>query len=189
MQSRPGPFGAGPTPGPAHARVLRGAVLASLSTLLTALGHLVGGGTLPDLGLLVVLLPLLALAVTSTAERVRGPVGTLLLLGGGQFVLHELLEFLGHDHAGIASGPSMLAGHAVATVLSGLLLRDADQLLSALARALRRVLPRRSAPLPADAPLRTLAVPAAGVAGHVRRAAVGAVLRRGPPVPGPIPAS
>lgn len=188
MQSRPGPFGAGPTTGPAHARVLRGAVLASLSTLLTALGHLAGGGTLPDLGLLVVLLPLLALAVSSTAERVRGPVGTLLVLGGGQFVLHELLEFLGHDHAGIASGPSMLAGHAVATVLSGLLLRDADRLLSALARALRRVVPRRSAPLPADAPLRTLAVPAAGVTGHVRRAAVGAVLRRGPPVPGPIPA-
>ncbi|MCE3550310.1 hypothetical protein LWC33_02410 [Pseudonocardia sp. RS11V-5] len=189
MQSRPGPLRAGPPAGPAPARVLRGVVLASLSTLLTALGHLAGGGTLGDLGLLVVLLPLLALAVTSTAERVRGPLGTLLVLGGGQFVLHELLELLGHDHTGVASGPQMLAGHAVATVLSGLLLRDVDRLLSALARALRRVLPRRLAPLRADAPLRTLAVPAAGVAGHVRRAAVGAVLRRGPPAPGPIAAT
>jgi hypothetical protein len=189
MQPRTGPFGAGPPTGPAHARALRGAVLASLSTLLTGLGHLAGGGTLPDLGLLVVLLPLLALAVTSAAERARGPVGTVLVLGAGQFVLHELLEFLGHDHGGATSGTQMLVMHAVATVLSGLLLRDADRLLSALGRALRRVLPRRSAPLPADAPLRTLAVPAAGIVGHVRRAAVGAVLRRGPPAPGPIAAS
>ncbi|MFR9803292.1 hypothetical protein ACL02T_13445 [Pseudonocardia sp. RS010] len=187
MQSRTSPFGAGPSTGPAHVRILRGAVLASLTTLLTALGHLAGGGTLPDLGLLVVLLPLLALVVTSTAERARGPVGTLLVLGTGQLVLHELLVVLGHGHAGAASGPQMVAMHAVATVLSGLLLRDADRLLCALSRALRRVLPRRPALLAADAPLRTCAVPPAGVVGHVRRAAVGALLRRGPPAPGPIP--
>jgi hypothetical protein len=189
MQARTGTFGAGPSTGPAHARILRGAVLAGLSTLLTALGHLAGGGTLPDLGLLVVLFPLLALAVMSTAERARGTVGTLLVLGGGQLVLHELLVVLGHGHAGTTAGAQMLAMHAVATLLTGLLLRDADRLLTALARALGRILPRRPSPLAADAPLRTLAVPADGVTGHVCRAAVGAVLRRGPPAPGPITAS
>jgi hypothetical protein len=40
--------------------VVRGWVLAGLSTLLTTVGHAAGGGTLPDLTILVVLFPLLA---------------------------------------------------------------------------------------------------------------------------------
>jgi hypothetical protein len=182
MAGRTVPSGAGPAP----ARVVRGAVLAGASTLLTALGHLAGGGTLPDLGLLVVLFPLLALVVVSAAERARSALGTLVVLGGGQLVLHELLELLGHGHPETTSGARMVAVHAVATVLCGLLLRDADTVLTALHRALGRIVPRRPTPLPARAVLRTLALPAPGVVGHVRRAAVGAVVLRGPPA-GPVP--
>ena len=50
-------------------RPLRGAALAVLSTLLTAVGHVAGGGTVPDLALLVVLFPLLGGVFISVAER------------------------------------------------------------------------------------------------------------------------
>jgi len=174
--------GVGRATRPVPGRLLRGTALASLTTVLTALGHLAGGGTLPDLALLVVLLPLLGLVVVPLAQRARGRVGVLAVLGGGQLALHELLTLLGHAHAEVG-GPRMVAMHVVAIVLSGLLLQHVDTLLTALARALRRVLPARPAPLCADAPLPTRVVPAAGTLGHVRRAAVGAVLLRGPPVP------
>ncbi|WP_344425303.1 hypothetical protein [Pseudonocardia ailaonensis] len=174
--------------GPKDRRALvRGAALASLITLLTALGHVVGGGTLPDLGLLLVLFPLLAVALTTAAERARGPVGMLLVLGAGQLVMHELLLFLGHDHAAQGTGPGMVAAHGVATLVSGLFLRDADRMISALAGALRRILPRRAVPMPARRPLHTFVAAPAGVALLVARSATAAVVRRGPPLPDPIP--
>ncbi|GAA4544718.1 hypothetical protein [Pseudonocardia xishanensis] len=160
--------------------VLRAAVLACLATLLTALGHLAGGGTLPDLALLVVLFPLLAVVVTALAERVRGRLGVLAVLGGGQLVLHELLVLLGHDHGGSVGGPRMLLMHAAATLCAGLLLQHVDRLLAALGRALARVVPRRIPPPRVEMPLPVRAVPATGVR---RRAAVGTPRRRGPPVP------
>lgn len=179
MSSRVRGTGVGRSARPVPGGVLRGAALASLTTLLTALGHLAGGGTLPDLALLVVLVPLLALALTSLAERVRGRFGVLAVLGGGQLVLHEFLVMLGHDHAGPVDGPRMLLMHAVATLCSGLLLQHVDRLLAALGRVVSRVLPRRIVPLRAEAPLPVRAIPAVGVR---RQAAVGVPRRRGPPV-------
>jgi hypothetical protein len=180
MRARSSSSGAGPWAGP----VMRGAVLASLGTFLAALGHLAGGGTLPDLGMLVVLGPLLALATVGLAERTRGPAGLLLVLGGGQFALHELLVVLGHGHPEAAgpSGPSMLVMHAVATLVTAALLRDVDVALGLLVAGLRRALPRRLAPPAVDVLPLTLPVPAAGVVGHTARAVTSALLRRGPPV-------
>ncbi|SDF54613.1 hypothetical protein [Pseudonocardia oroxyli] len=175
-RTRP-PSGVGP-----HARpVPRGLALVSLTALLSALGHLAGGGTLPDLGLLLVLLPLLALVVTSLAERIRGRFAVLGTLGAGQLVLHELLVLFGHDHAGPVDAPRMLAMHAVATVLSGLLLAHVDALLAAVGHALRRVVPRRPGTPVVTPRVRTWVTPEAS-SGHVRRAAVGALGLRGPPV-------
>jgi hypothetical protein len=175
-RTRP-PSGVGPHAGP----VPRGVALASLTALLSTLGHLAGGGTLPDLGLLLVLFPLLTLVVTSLAERIRSRVGVLTTLGAGQFALHELLVLFGHDHAGPVDGSRMLLMHAVATVLSGLLLQHVDRLLTALARALCRVLPRRPTPLPVVGPLRTWVLPAP--APSVVSRLVEPLSRRGPPVP------
>ena len=70
---------------------VRGAALAVLSALLTTIGHAAAGGGLPDVSLLVVLLPLLTGAFVALAERTRGLVATVAVLGAGQLVLHTML--------------------------------------------------------------------------------------------------
>jgi hypothetical protein len=158
--------------------VLRGAVLAGLSALLAAAGHAAGGGTLPDLAVLVPVLPLLAWTFTGAASRCHGLVGTIAVLALGQFVLHNAIELLHPSHP----GSTMLGMHAVATVVTALALRHADRGVAALTAALWRVLPRRLVPPPADRPLPTLAVPGPAVPARLARAFVVADARRGPPV-------
>ena len=164
-------------------RLLRGVVTAGLSTLLIAVGHVLGGGTAPDLAVLVVLFPLLTGAVVGVADRCTTVRGTMATLAGGQVALHVLLDVL-HPHPPVDAAPSgltMLALHAVATVVVTVLLRHADTALVAAGAALRRVLPRRPFVPPADGPLRPLRV--ASVALVPRRLALAAVpTRRGPPV-------
>ncbi len=158
--------------------MLRSAVLAGLSALLAAVGHTAGGGTLPDLAVLLPLLPLLAWAFTGAASRCGSLAGTVAVLATGQFVLHSAIELLHASH----SGPRMLAMHAVATAIVALALRHADRGAAALMAALRRVLPRRLVPPPADRPLPVLAVPGPALPARLARAFAVAHSRRGPPV-------
>ena len=164
-------------------RTARGVVTAALSTLLIAVGHVLGGGAVPDLTVLVVLFPLLTGALVGVADRCRSTWGTIATLAGGQYALHVLLAVL-HPHPpvdGAASGVTMLALHAVATVVVTVLLRHADRALAAARAALRRVLPRRPFVPPADGPLPSLR--AAAVAAVPLQLALAAVpTRRGPPV-------
>jgi hypothetical protein len=165
-------------------RLLRGLVTAGLSTLLIAVGHVLGGGALPGLGLLAVLFPLLTAGVVGVADRRRSTVATIATLGGGQCALHVLLALL-HPHEA-AAGPgaaTMVLLHAVATVAVAVLLHHADRALVAVGTALRRVLPRRAVPVgpPPEAPLPPLR--AAGPSLLPRRVALAAVPdRRGPPM-------
>ncbi len=163
----------------------RGAVLACLSALLTGVGHVAGGGTVGDLGLLVVLLPLLAVVFVSLAERSRTPLGTVAVLAAGQIALHYLMVLLhASSDAGPAllGGPSMLVMHAIVTLVSAVGVRHADHAVAAVAAALRRALPRRLAPLPARRPLTTCAVPGPELPARLARALAVAHARRGPPV-------
>jgi hypothetical protein len=165
------------------ARLLRGLALAGLSTLLVGVGHVLAGGAVPDLGLLVVLFPLLTAAVVGLAERCRTLWATVATLAAGQYALHVLLGLL-HTHAPVGAGPggrTMLALHAVATLLVAALLRNADRGLAAVAAAVRRVLPRRPFVPPADGPLPSLRV--VGPARPLLRSVVAATpVHRGPPV-------
>src|SRR4051812_7162510 len=171
------------------ARRLRGCALVGLTALLTAVGHLVGGGAAPDLAVLAVLLPLLGWPVVAVADRCRGPLATTAVLGAGQLLLHELMVAL-HDHhhhaaAGMPAAPgdaAMVAAHAAATALIALALRHADRGLAAVGAALRRVVPRRPVPPPADRPLAVLVVPGPAVPLRIRRALAVTHVRRGPPV-------
>jgi len=166
----------------ARPRLLRGLTTAGLSTLLIAVGHVLGGGAVPDLTVLVVLFPLLTGGIVGLADRCRSTAATIATLAGGQVALHVLLGLL-HPHES-AVGPSastMFALHAVATLVVAVLLRHADGALVAMGAALRRVLARRSFVPPADGPLLPLRV--AGPARPARRLALAAVPgRRGPPV-------
>lgn len=164
-------------------RLLRGVVTAGLSTLLIAVGHVLGGGAFPDLAVLVVLFPLLTGALVGVADRCRSVRATIATLGGGQYALHVLLAVL-HPHPSFDAAPSgltMFALHAAATLVVTVLLRHADHALAAVGSALRRVLPRRPFVPPADGPLRPLRV--ASAARVARQLALAAVpTRRGPPV-------
>jgi hypothetical protein len=167
-------------------RLLRSAALAMLSTLLTAVGHVAGGGTVPDLALLVVLFPLLAGAFVTVAEHCRGVVGMIATLGAGQLALHLLMVLLHPmDHLAepvVSPGPGMLGLHAAVTLVIAGVLRYADAAAAELGAALRRVVPRRLRPLPADRPLPTRAVPGPAVPARIARGLAVTHVRRGPPV-------
>jgi hypothetical protein len=173
--------------GARFARRLRGGVLVGLSALLTAVGHLAGGGAVPDLAILVVLLPLLGWPVVAVADRCRGPLATAAVLGAGQFLPHQLMVAM-HDHhaaglgAVVPSDTAMLAGHVGATLLMVLVLRHADRGVTAVGAALRRVVPRRPVPARVDRPLAVLVVPGPAVPARLRRALAVTHVRRGPPV-------
>jgi hypothetical protein len=174
-----------PTGRGARPRRGRGLVLAALSTLLIGVGHVLAGGAVPDLGVLVVLFPLLTGALVGMADRCRSIRATVMTLAGGQYVLHVLLQLL-HPHAHHAASAvpdptSMIAVHAVATGLVAVLLHHAERAVAVLGSALRRVLPRRPFVPPSDGPLLPLRLH--GPAPLTRRAALAAVpARRGPPV-------
>ncbi|WP_147200885.1 hypothetical protein [Pseudonocardia asaccharolytica] len=155
-----------------------------MSTLLTAVGHVAAGGAIPDLTLLVVLFPLLASLMSGLADACRSTLGLLLVLGGGQLFMHEVMHVLAHPHAAdpaTFTWPGMLAMHAGATLVTGAMVREADRALLALFAALLRRLPRRLVPPPVNRPLPTLAVPAPAAIGRCARAALGPLVLRGPP--------
>lgn len=159
---------------------LRGVALAALSALLTTIGHAAAGGGLPDVSVLVVVVPLLAAAFVALAERTHGPLATLLVLGAGQLVLHLTLAALHPMPAG--NGIAMLGCHAVITLITAVAIRYADAAVLAVAAALRRVVPRRLTPPCADRPLPTCAVPAPDLPARRARMLTVADVRRGPPV-------
>jgi hypothetical protein len=167
-------------------RPLRGAALAVLSTLLTSVGHVAGGGAVPDLAVLVVLFPLLAAVLVTVAERCRSLARVVTTLAAGQLALHLLMDLLhpAHDvmEPVVASGTGMLGMHAAVTLVLAVILRYADRAAVGLVDALRRVLPRRLTPLPADRPLPTRAVPGPAVSARLARALAIAHARRSPPV-------
>ncbi|ODT99140.1 MAG: hypothetical protein ABS81_26280 [Pseudonocardia sp. SCN 72-86] len=170
---------------PTQLRGARGTAVASAAALITGVAHVAGGGALPDLGLLLVLFPLLAALIVSLADACRSVAGVLAVLAAGQLAMHAVLEVIGHSHVAAASGPasawSMFAMHAAATVVIGPLIRDADRVLGLLVSALARVLPRRLLVPPADRPLATFAVACPAVVGATERAALGPRTPRGPP--------
>jgi hypothetical protein len=144
---------------------------------------------LPDLGLTALLTVGVAAVGTALADRRRGPGVILLTLAAAQLATHVLLSLTADPGAMAPMTPSpvgplaMLAAHAVAVVLTALLLAGADAVLFRVAAALARLLPR-----PLVGPPVTVPPPSrCGFADPVDRTL--AVLlrlaspRRGPPVP------
>lgn len=162
---------------------VRGSALALISAVLTTAGHAAGGGSLPDLALLLVLVPLLCGALVTVADRATGVAGLIATLATGQLALHHLLELL---HPAHAAGPAVLGPaamwvmHGAATLVLAGAVRYADDAVAAVRGA--RVRPHRTAPPPARRPL-PAPVPAGPATGLRLAGALAAVdLRRGPPV-------
>ncbi|MFL6142707.1 MAG: hypothetical protein ACJ72N_12675 [Labedaea sp.] len=175
---------------PHHA--VTGWLLAMSSTGLAVTAHGVAGGGLPDTALLLPLTALIAWGAGALAGRLRGVLPLLGALAVVQLGLHLLLSQGGYAHAGHppgpgpASGVAMLAGHALAILLTAVLLSRAAAGLAAVSSAIARLFGRLRAPrLPlagaAVAIGRTRAAPARpGVLLEIQLRRVRA--RRGPPV-------
>ncbi|MEU4801442.1 hypothetical protein [Actinosynnema sp. NPDC023587] len=147
---------------PASTRFARAVLLAVTSAALSVAAHGAAGGDLTEFAPALPLTALIALAGTALAERGRSPWTILATLGVAQVGQHALLN-LGHH---VPEGPgtgfdplAMTAAHAVAALLTGLLLARADSALSALAWAVSRLAPvllsfapveHRTCPLPSS---------------------------------------
>ncbi|MFF4598241.1 hypothetical protein [Amycolatopsis sp. NPDC001319] len=133
----------------------RGGLLAASSASLAVTAHGVADGGLPDPALTVLLTGLLGWTGTALAGKARGRLATIAVLGAGQLVMHLVLTTLaghdGHPAAGWASGWTMTASHAVATLITALLLARADALLLAVLHVVRAVLPLLTPPQPVPA--------------------------------------
>jgi hypothetical protein len=174
-----------------EARGARGWLLASCSAALAVAAHGTAGGTLSDAALTVLLTTVLAWGGTALARR-GGLATVTAALGATQLAQHLLLtEMAGGAHAHERIPPPvdgwlMFATHAVATLVTAVLLLRADAALAAARAAIRwltgRLQALRPAPPAASAPRRvTASVPARpGVLLEVLLRQVSA--RRGPPV-------
>ncbi|WP_344858106.1 hypothetical protein [Amycolatopsis ultiminotia] len=161
-------------------------MLAVSSASLAVTAHAVADGGLPDTALTLLLTALFGWTATALAGRARGPLATIAVLGAGQLVMHLVLTTLsGHEHGAAAGRPdgwTMTAAHAIATLVTALLLARADAMLLSVLRVLRAILPALTRPLPvrsaAGAPLPSRPAAAATLLQidlrRVRR-------RRGPP--------
>ncbi|WP_184784780.1 hypothetical protein [Amycolatopsis jiangsuensis] len=130
-------------------------MLAVSSASLAVTAHAVADGGLPDTALTLLLTALLGWTATALAGRARGPLATIAVLGGGQLLMHLVLTTLsGHEHGsapGRPDGWAMTATHAIATLVTALLLARADAMLLGVLHALRTILPALPRPLPVPA--------------------------------------
>lgn len=163
----------------------RAALIAGTLLVLTVAGHSAGGGSAPDLvGLAIATILATALALAASSRRLG--IGRLLvLLLGGQALLHVVLSLAGgHDHGSSTTAPSvtaMVAGHVVAAALAAVVVTYADELIDrwiALVQAALGATPAVAAP---GRPGK----PTGAVAGASLRTTIDIllhqVIRRGPP--------
>lgn len=184
-------------PSPTHGalRVVRGVGLAVCCAALGVTGHALAGGQLPAPGPTVVCTVLLAMVGIALADRRRGLPAIASTVGGTQVGLHFLLHALAPGHTGHTShaapvlpgDPVMMAGvHAVAAIVTALLLAGAEgslfTLTSVLGWLLRRVPVEPPAGPRACGPLVLLLPAVTATVGELRLLLCRIHGRRGPPV-------
>ncbi|TQF74349.1 hypothetical protein FK531_05340 [Rhodococcus spelaei] len=164
---------------------MRGAFVGSLSGAVSVAAHAMGGGTVPAESSMV-LLVLGCAAVGAVVASARIASHTVLFLAGaltlGQVIGHTTLALGAAHRHGLALSPAMVAMHALAVVVSAVLIRAGERGCASAVSALRRILPALFAAIPVVAPI------AAVVPEYrprvARRLLVGSsVGTRGPPLP------
>ncbi|MEP6561707.1 MAG: hypothetical protein ABJD68_11640 [Nakamurella sp.] len=173
------------TPTSTSWRLFRAGAFAVIATQLAALGHLLGGGQLPDPAILLTVTVFLGGSLSGLATKRRSGWQIFAGMVASQLVFHAAFQLAGHSHGAQSVLPTggMLAFHLVAAALTAALMANGESMLFRLFAALHRVL--------APAPIRTIVALAPdwtvviiGDAGDafLRTAVTSAVSRRGPPV-------
>lgn len=160
-------------------------MLAISSAALAISAHSIADGGVHTTAATPLVTALIGYAGTTVADRARGPLGVLAVLAAAQLAMHlALTGFGGHSTtAQMVPGPSMLTTHAVATVLTAVLLCWAEHLLRMTLVGVRLLLPVLCRPVPAiDTP-----PPAARTLSAAVRPVISVTLRRihrrrGPPI-------
>lgn len=164
-------------------RAVRGALLAASSATLAIGAHAVAHGGMPDAAMTVAMTALIGWSATGLADRARSTASTLAALGVAQLLMHLVLTVV-DDHHGVVAVPldpvAMTGAHAVATVLTALLLAHAERGLLAFAASLRGLLQVRCPRLADDPPVGSVAVAPAA-----RGLSIEVLLRRVRPPRGP----
>lgn len=165
-------------------RRARSAIAAVATVALACIAHVAGHGSLPSVAVLLPVTAAVAGVARSLADR-RLPRRTILaLLGSAQILIHLMGSYIGGAHEHAAADPALMIGaHALATVVTALLLAHAERIWWQI----RAFAERRHAPVIHGAPVR------AAVAQRSARYAfvllpsseVGDVGVRGPPRPVP----
>lgn len=120
-------------------QALRGCLLALSSTSLAIAAHGVAGGGMPDTALTIPLTALIAWGAAALGPWRHGLVPLTGVLGVIQITLHTLLsENPNHHQHGQPqiNGWAMFAGHALATLITALLLAKASTALTLVSAAL-----------------------------------------------------
>ena len=123
---------------------VRGLLLASSSAALAIAAHGLGGGTVADSGFTVLLATLLSWGGMSLARR-GGTPALVAVLGVTQACQHVLLSDIASGHGNgpaVFGGWTMFTTHAVATVLTAVLLTRAGVALSTITTAFAWLLGR-----------------------------------------------
>lgn len=137
--------------------MLRSAAFAAVATEIAALGHIVGGGTAPDLAVLVAGGAGAGAVTLGLARKRRGPTEILAAMLACQLGFHLLFSIDTHDMAGasgFATADALRMGtfHLVAAALSTAVLATGERtlfgLFSALARSVRIPVPPAVVDLP-----------------------------------------
>ena len=163
-------------------RLFRACVFAVVATQLAAMGHLLGGGQLPDVPVLLTVAVFLGGALSGLA-RIRRPGWQIFLaLVGSQLAFHTLFEITAH-HDGSLDAGRMLVFHLFAALAASWLMANGESMLFRLFAALHRVLvdPFRRAPAVEIAPPWTAMLSDDAAGGRLRLPEVLHVSRRGPP--------
>jgi hypothetical protein len=169
---------------------MRGWTLAVCSAALAIAAHGMAGGGAPDTALAVLLTMLVAWGGTSVANQFQGTLAVLTALGMAQSAMHLILNYVvpsdaGHvGHVAAPVDPAvMFTTHAVATVITGMLITRADAAVGLISSAMRLLLDLIRPPRFPAVPVAIYALPSSTLpADHIRQVMLRRVIaRRGPP--------
>lgn len=136
--------------------MLRSAAFSAVATEIAALGHIVGGGTSPDLAMLIAGGAGAGGVTVGIARSRRGPGVILAAMLACQLGFHLLFSIDVHGMAAVSASTAdvrrMLLFHLVAAVLSTVVLATGERalfgLFAALARSVRIPAPPGAVDLP-----------------------------------------
>jgi hypothetical protein len=166
-------------------RYTRACVFAVVATQIAALGHLLGGGDLPDVAVLITVTVFLGGSLSGLANRQRTAPQIFAGLVLSQLAFHAAFQVTAH-HATHADGPigtgRMLIFHLFAALAATWVMAGGENMLFRLFAALHRVLvPAQTAAAIGLPPTWTAVVTGGGRAVLMRAGELSAGSRRGPP--------